>query len=133
MFRTLASVMGLLFMTALLAGCFAISGDEPVDPVPSSSSVVVKTPGTPSGLHENLPSARASAETIAPDFDVVADMRCEPLSTETSAYVPAEQRTRLAPVAPIQVLIGDGLVNGEQWWVVAFERSGSLRSTANGL
>lgn len=116
----------------LLAGCTDGGGESPEPVLTPAPPVVVTleeqaetaTP-TPSvvmvrGLDGEM-KPRASAETIAPDEAIMATMECEPITQETKSFVPQEQRYRVAPVDPVQVLIGEGL-DGDQWWVVAFER-----------
>lgn len=133
------SLVGLL--AVMLVGCSGPVIDDPVaevtpDPEPTEvitvgpvEPVETRTPAPDSEdvveSHEG-PIVRASAEAIAPDSEIMAAMECEPLSAETSAFIPAEQRYRVAPVDPVQVLIGEGLEAGELWWVVAFERDGQF-------
>lgn len=125
----LTTAFAAVLVTAVVASCTA-SPDRDEDMTPVEMTAATPSPSSSTAVDANStldgPVVRASAETIAPDPELVAQMECDPLSAETAQYIPQEQRYRVAPVEPVQVLIGEGLEAGEMWWVVAFEREGQF-------
>ncbi len=80
--------------------------DESVSP-----SVVAPTPSDVQSQADHV-----HAEEILPDPSIMATMTCEPVSDETLAYLGQVYAPPL--MEPVQVLVGEGLSPGEDWWVI---------------
>lgn len=110
----------LVVLVLALVGCSA------EDPAPSPSSEPVETftarPAPDASQSESGQAGDFSISSVLPDPAIMATMECEPLSDDVRSRI--SDRWGSVPAHSVQVEVGEGLTEGELWWVISWVDEG---------